>query len=95
MTLERNMWNQYAISSLERCSELLASSLSFHEKIETFAKFLRNADSNTDRSLLGRAMECLVHLQFKHRKDRKQGIIVTEDEYWAWSISLMKQVING
>ena len=78
-----NLPNKHSLPSLERCSELVASSLYFHEKIETFAKFLRNADSNTDRSLLGRAMECLVHLQFRHRKDRKQGIIVTEDEYWA------------
>lgn len=28
-------------------------------------------------------MEFLTHLQFKHRKDRNYGIVVTEREYWA------------
>ena len=75
--------DKHRFASLESFSELLASSLSFPKKIGTVAKFLRNADSDTDRRLLESAMECLVHLQFKHREDRQQGMIVTEDEYWA------------
>lgn len=83
MTQDKNKRSGHDMLTLGKCDGVLASSLPFEEKIAIFSKFLRHADSNTNKELLGRAMEYLVHLQFKHRIDRNFGIIVTEDEYWA------------
>jgi acrylyl-CoA reductase (NADPH)/3-hydroxypropionyl-CoA dehydratase/3-hydroxypropionyl-CoA synthetase len=77
-----NIQNQKIIK-IEDCDTVFESAISYEEKISMFATFLRDAESHSGKELINRAMNYLIHLQFKHRRKRDFGLIVTEDEYWA------------